>query len=192
MALSGQPQRFQQRRAEYAQTLRAKSNVRILLDPPRTQVSADDDPAQGPANAPVTIIEFSDFQCPFCSRVVPTVNRLHDRYGAEGLQVIAVSIDDAGAEEKIRAFRDEHRLDFLILHDATGQIQRDYQTTGVPETFVIGADGIIRKKVIGASDWSSEANRALIAQLLGVSAGSPADVPARTDVPVDSAGAVRR
>ena len=74
-------QRIQQRRTEYAQTLRGKSNVRILLDPPRTQVSADDDPFKGPANAPVTIIEFSDFQCPFCSRVNPSLARLKERFG---------------------------------------------------------------------------------------------------------------
>ena len=74
-------QRMQQRRAEYAQSLRAKSNVKMLLDPPRTVVSADDDPAKGPADAPVTIITFSDFQCPYCSRVNPTLARLKDRYG---------------------------------------------------------------------------------------------------------------
>jgi peroxiredoxin len=45
-------------------------------------------------------------------------------------------------------------------------VENEYQTTGVPETFVIARDGIIRKKVIGASDWNSESNRALIAQLL--------------------------
>ena len=74
-------QRMQQRRAEYAASLRAKANVRLMLDPPRTEVAADDDPANGPANAPVTIIEFSDFQCPYCSRVVPTLARIKDRYG---------------------------------------------------------------------------------------------------------------
>lgn len=74
-------QRMQQRRAAYAQSLRAKADVRMLLDPPRTMVSADDDPAKGPADAPVTIITFSDFQCPYCSRVNPTLARLADRYG---------------------------------------------------------------------------------------------------------------
>lgn len=74
-------QRMQQRRAEYAATLRAKASVKLLLDPPRTIVAADDDPAKGPADAPVTIIEFSDFQCPYCSRVNPTLARLKDRYG---------------------------------------------------------------------------------------------------------------
>ena len=74
-------QRLQQRRAEYASSLRAKANVKLLIDPPRMTVAVDDDPAKGPADAPVTIIEFSDFQCPYCSRVTPTLARLKDRYG---------------------------------------------------------------------------------------------------------------
>jgi cytochrome c biogenesis protein CcmG/thiol:disulfide interchange protein DsbE len=45
-------------------------------------------------------------------------------------------------------------------------LPREYQATGYPETFVIGRDGIIRKKVIGAADWNSEGNRALVRQLL--------------------------
>ena len=50
----------------------------------------------------------------------------------------------------------------------TGQL---YQTTGVPETFVLGKDGVIRKKIIGATDWSSQGTRALVAQLLAEDAG---------------------
>jgi protein-disulfide isomerase len=43
-------------------------------------VSADDDPAIGPVSAPVTIIEFSDYQCPFCARADDTVKRLLENY----------------------------------------------------------------------------------------------------------------
>jgi protein-disulfide isomerase len=46
----------------------------------RVRVPADG-PAKGPANAKVTVVEFSDFQCPFCSRVVPTVNQIEKEYG---------------------------------------------------------------------------------------------------------------
>jgi cytochrome c biogenesis protein CcmG, thiol:disulfide interchange protein DsbE len=53
-----------------------------------------------------------------------------------------------------------------ILRDPTQRIKKTFQTTGVPETFVIGPEGMIRKKVIGADDWNSEGNRALIAQLI--------------------------
>jgi peroxiredoxin len=77
-----------------------------------------------------------------------------------------VSIDEPGAETKIRDFAREFGLTFQILYDPSGAMENEYQTTGVPETFVIARDGVIRKKVIGASDWNSDGNRALIAQLL--------------------------
>jgi hypothetical protein len=52
-------------------------------------------------------------------------------------------------------------------------VERAYQTTGYPETFVIGREGSIRKKFIGADDWDSQGNRALIAQLLGLPTPRP-------------------
>ena len=75
-------------------------------------------------------------------------------------------MDDPGSEQKIRAFVKEFGLTFQVLYDPTGKITNDYQTTGVPETFVIARDGVIRKKMIGATDWNSPTNRAIIAQLL--------------------------
>jgi protein-disulfide isomerase len=56
--------------------------VHVLLDPPRRTVEvAATDPSRGSASAPVTIIEFSDFQCPYCQRVRPTLRKLQDAYG---------------------------------------------------------------------------------------------------------------
>ena len=106
--------------------------------------------------------------CLPCRTEMPSIQALHDRFAARGLKVVAVSVDNAGFDNAIRQFRDQYGLTFEILHDASGAIKRDYQTTGVPETFVIGRDGVIRKKVIAAADWDSPGNRALFAQLLGV------------------------
>lgn len=125
--------------------------------------------------------------CVPCRTEMPSIQALHDRFAARGLKVVAVSIDNAGSVDAIRRFRDQYGLTFEILHDPTGEIQRQYQTTGVPETFVIGRDGIIRKKVIAAADWDSPANRALFAQLLGVPASADAagsDAPSASQVPV--------
>jgi protein-disulfide isomerase len=47
----------------------------------RVAVSTDGAPARGGANAPVTIVEFSDFHCPFCKRVLPTLKEIETRYG---------------------------------------------------------------------------------------------------------------
>lgn len=108
--------------------------------------------------------------CAPCRVEMPSIQALHETYGPHGLAVVAVSIDDADAASKIAAFARDYRLTFEILHDASGAIKRTFQTTGVPETFVIAPDGVIRKKVVGAEDWNSAANRALIAHLLGVPA----------------------
>jgi protein-disulfide isomerase len=76
-------QRQQQARAALVDELRAKgAGVRLLLEAPRLTVDvAATDPVKGPATAPITIVEYSDFQCPFCARVNPTLDRVLQTYG---------------------------------------------------------------------------------------------------------------
>ena len=71
----------EERAAAFRAELRQKAKVQVLLPPHRVPVSADDDPRLGPAAAPVTLVEFTDLQCPFCSRAQATVAALHQRYG---------------------------------------------------------------------------------------------------------------
>jgi protein-disulfide isomerase len=69
------------RRNEFVSELRKKADVRILLDAPRVDVPIpQDEPSMGPADAPVTIVEFSDYQCPYCKRAEATVDRLLAEY----------------------------------------------------------------------------------------------------------------
>lgn len=104
--------------------------------------------------------------CAPCRAEMPSIETLHHEFGPRGLKIVAVSVDDPGQQKAVRDFARELGLTFEILHDPTHDIQKVYQTTGVPETFVLGRDGVIRKKIIGATDWSSQGTRALIAQLL--------------------------
>ena len=69
-----------QRRAALTRELRERYPVKVALVPPRADVSADDDPFMGPPDAPVTLIEFSDFQCPYCRRVQGVLKRLMTAY----------------------------------------------------------------------------------------------------------------
>jgi protein-disulfide isomerase len=71
----------QEARDKYFKTLEAKYKVDYLMEPMRVEVAANGFPAKGPASAPVTIVEFSDFQCPFCSRVTPTLQEVVSKYG---------------------------------------------------------------------------------------------------------------
>jgi len=60
----------------------AADDITLDLDPPRTRVEVKgEDPAFGPAAAPVEIIEFSDFQCPFCKQLTDTLETLKAQYG---------------------------------------------------------------------------------------------------------------
>ena len=74
-------ERTQTARQNYIDRLKEKTAVRILLDPPRQVVATAGRPARGPANAPIELIEFSDFQCPFCLQANPTVTRVLKTYG---------------------------------------------------------------------------------------------------------------
>lgn len=71
-----------QARAQLVEALEKKAAVKIMLAPPRYAVAVgQDDPVRGNAAAGVTIIEFSDFQCPFCARVNPTLAKIRETYG---------------------------------------------------------------------------------------------------------------
>ncbi len=104
--------------------------------------------------------------CGPCVVEMPAIQRLYHDLGPQGLKVLAVSIDTEATDSAVRAFASKRGLTFTILRDSSRRITEQYQTTGVPETFVIGRDGVIRKKVIGASDWDSQGDRALVTQLL--------------------------
>jgi protein-disulfide isomerase len=58
--------------------------VTISLDPPRYDVAINEhDPSRGPKDAPITIVEFSEYQCPFCARVNPTLKGLEQKYAGK-------------------------------------------------------------------------------------------------------------
>ena len=79
--LSPQIQRFltSQRHSTAKSGLRGEAKVSVLIEPPRFNITADG-PSKGPANAPVTIVEFSDFQCPYCQRALPVIDDLLEKY----------------------------------------------------------------------------------------------------------------
>jgi cytochrome c biogenesis protein CcmG/thiol:disulfide interchange protein DsbE len=111
--------------------------------------------------------------CEPCKVEMPSMEELYKSYGKRGVRIVAVSIDDNIPEDSIRTYAKNLGLTFDILHDPTHEIERAYQTTGYPESFVIDSRGTIRKKWISATDWNSPANRALFDELLGGSNEAP-------------------
>ena len=91
--------------------------------------------------------------CPPCVEEMPSMEKLYQELQGEGLEILAVSIDESGAQE-VLPFMQKHKLSLPALTDTKGTIKSLYQTTGVPESFIIDKDGILVEKVIGPRDWA--------------------------------------
>jgi peroxiredoxin len=113
----------------------------------------------------VTLVNIWATWCLPCREEMPSMQRLYDSLGSRGFRIAAISIDE-GSPEDVAAFAAELGLSFDILHDRSGRIERLYQTTGVPESFLLDRRGVLVKRVIGAHDWSSPANISAVARLL--------------------------
>ena len=73
--------KIQEARQNYMTSLRAQAEVVVTLSPPRVHVTFDPKRVRGNAKAPVMIVEFSDYQCPYCRQVEPTLKVLLAKYG---------------------------------------------------------------------------------------------------------------
>lgn len=103
--------------------------------------------------------------CAPCRDEMPRIQKLNEELGPLGLAIVAISIDNPGMTGAIRDFKKEFALSFEILHDESGKIRDDYQTSGVPETFLIDKEGVVRRRLIGAA-WTVDDQRALLRELI--------------------------
>ncbi|HTT77481.1 MAG TPA: thioredoxin domain-containing protein [Candidatus Binataceae bacterium] len=78
-ALQAHAERLQ--REALLEKLRNEEDVKVLLQPPRSVIASAGHPWSGGKDAPVTMVEFSDFQCPYCRAAEPTVEAIRKKYG---------------------------------------------------------------------------------------------------------------
>ena len=104
--------------------------------------------------------------CLPCRVEMPSIEALNKEYAQKGLKIVAVSIDDPGTDSTVRAFVKQYGLTFEVLHDPQAKISEAYDITGYPETFIVGKDGVIRRKLMSATNWNSPDARALVDRLL--------------------------
>jgi protein-disulfide isomerase len=64
----------------YLQSLRTQANVAVRLSPPRVQMSLDNTYVRGAQNAPVTLVEYADYECPYCQQIQPALDKLLAEY----------------------------------------------------------------------------------------------------------------
>jgi len=104
--------------------------------------------------------------CGPCVREMTKLQALHDTYGAQGLAVLGVSVDRGAAEGEVRSFIDQHGISFGILLDPDGVVESRFRTLGVPESFLIDREGVLRHRWIGEFDPGHREVRLEIESLL--------------------------
>jgi protein-disulfide isomerase len=70
-------------RAAYIKTLRAESSVYVTLAPPSTAVDLENADVLGSKDAPVMLVEFADYECPYCQKVAPAIKKLEQDFGGK-------------------------------------------------------------------------------------------------------------
>ena len=122
----------------------------------------------------VVLVNVWATNCAPCVREMPSMQRLYEELEAEGFRILAISLDGEIGElgpsgyvgGDVEEFARSLGLTFPLLRDPEGRSRRIFQTTGIPESFLVGKDGMIYKKVIGAAEWDAPEMVALVRRLL--------------------------
>jgi len=112
----------------------------------------------------VVLINFWATWCPPCREEMPTLERLA-RLHRDALEVLGVNIDSSGPA-KVRAFVRELGISFPILLDPDLAVGKLYRLRGLPSSFVIDREGIVRFREIGFRDWTDAESQFVLDQAL--------------------------
>ncbi len=131
----------------------------VLGDPQRVKGIAD-------YRGEVVVVNLWATWCVPCVTEMPSIEALYVKYRDRGLKVVGIAVDDPPFADRVAAFARERGVTFEILHEGSGKVEQDYQTRGIPATYVVARDGRIRMVRHGAADWNTPAIHAVIEQLL--------------------------
>ncbi|HUQ88531.1 MAG TPA: DsbA family protein [Vicinamibacterales bacterium] len=154
--------RGQQARAMLVDALKIKSgaNVKVMLEAPRyTVATTAADPVRGNTAAPVTIVEFSDYQCPFCARVNPTLAKIRETYG-DRVKIVFKDFplpnhpQAPKAAEAARCAGEQNK--YWEMHDAMFANQRALEVPALKQTArAIGVNGDSFDQCIDSGKWAA-------------------------------------
>ncbi|MEC4687201.1 MAG: TlpA disulfide reductase family protein [Nitrospirota bacterium] len=128
----------------------------------------------------VVFLNFWATWCKPCREEMPSMEVLYRNFKQDGLVVLAVSIDRVTTKQEIPPFVKSLNLTFPVLIDSWGQTDKRYKLMGVPETYIIDQQGILREKVIGPRDWTRLDNLEMVTALLKSGVQSAQALPPAT------------
>ena len=111
------------------------------------------------------LLNFWATWCAPCRLEMPTMDKAYQEYKSRGLEVLAVSLD-AGSNSVVKNFMQELKLDFPVLSDPDMEVLRLYRMVGIPASFLIDKQGIVRHREVGYRDWTDPESRRLLEAIL--------------------------
>ena len=90
--------------------------------------------------------------CPPCREEMPGLEQISRELGPRGLRVVGLSVDAPGDDGLVRSFVAQNGITFTVLRDAADHSSEALHTTGIPQTYLVGTDGVIRRHWIGMID----------------------------------------
>jgi len=114
----------------------------------------------------VVFLNFWATWCKPCKEEMPSMQVLWENLKNQDFMMLAVSMDRVTTTKDIPSFVESLKLSFPILTDSWGQTDKRYKLMGVPETYIIDQNGVLREKVIGPRDWTRPESLETIVQLL--------------------------
>jgi len=87
--------------------------------------------------------------CPPCRAEMPTIEKIYQEYQSQGLVVLGVNSTFQDEPPQIVPFINQYNITFPILLDVNGEVSTLYELRGLPTSFFIGRDGVIKEVVVG-------------------------------------------
>ena len=113
----------------------------------------------------LVLLHFWATFCAPCLEEMPALESLWQEYGRDGLVILGIA-GDRGNTDRVREFATKTGVSFPVVHDQDGRIRNRYEVLALPTTYLVGRDGKISGRAIGARPWSDPGGREVIESLL--------------------------
>jgi peroxiredoxin/outer membrane lipoprotein-sorting protein len=135
--------------------------------PDFTLPGLDDKPVKLSAmKGSVVVLDFWATWCGPCVASLPHLDQLYKEQSPKGLKVYAVNLQEE--KDAVKAFVEKKKWTLPVLLDSQGEVAKQYGADAIPETVIVGKDGVVKKVFIGAGPDTEEQIKAAVAKEMGV------------------------
>ncbi len=152
---------------EYAEGTNSYSSGRMIGKPAPDLTLKDlsgNDVSIASFKGKTVLLNFWATWCPYCRKERAELNTLHDEYKDRDLVIVSISIDRS--LEKLKRYMKEMPAEFIVLSDTEGSSAGSYEIMGLPTSYMIDSEGIVRHKNTGYKKWTSSSSRKIINDLV--------------------------